>query len=216
MHNPDNVDSFTSTSVSKMFNQSVEKGTPDGHRSNQSTLMTAHELLEALQASPQAARRLGGHLGPPRAFCHPPFVPASPMLGMMSMQLECASAFFDGAVRSYRFPRLADERGWLTPVDLWRIPFTPVRAFLVEAPAGVSRGGHGHTSGQQLLMRVSGRIFVEVALGDQTMTIMLDETDSAILIKAPVWSRQTYCIEDARLLVFCDTPYDPASYIRER
>lgn len=131
------------------------------------------------------------------------------------MQAECTATFFGGAVRTYRFAAVADERGRLTPVDLAAIGLAPVRAFLIEAPDGETRGGHGHKNGRQLLLRISGEIVVELALENERHTVRLDATSNAVLIEAPVWSRQTYRGADARLLVFSDAPYDPDSYIVE-
>ena len=129
--------------------------------------------------------------------------------------IPSTSTCFDGKVKAYRFEAIGDVRGRLAPIYLARIPFEPVRAFLVEAPRGVSRGGHAHTAGRQLLVHVSGRIRVDLSWEDRRTTVVLDEVDNAVLIAAPVWSRQTYCTADSRLVVFCDTPYDPTSYIHE-
>jgi len=131
------------------------------------------------------------------------------------MQAECTALLFDGAVRTYRIAAVAEERGRLTPVDLAAIGFAPVRAFVIEAPDGETRGGHGHRSGRQLLLRISGEVEIDLALGEAHQVVRLDATDNAVLIEAPVWSRQTYRGPDARLLVFSDTPYDPNSYIDE-
>lgn len=129
--------------------------------------------------------------------------------------IPCTSTSIDGKVKTYRFAAISDARGRLAPIDFARIPFNPVRAFLVEAPSATSRGGHAHQTGRQLLMRVSGRIRVDLAWKNHRDTLVLDEVDNAVLIAATVWSRQTYCTADSRLMVFCDTPYDPRSYIHE-
>lgn len=126
------------------------------------------------------------------------------------------STYFGGAVLALRFPSLVDERGALVPIDFTRIAFSPVRAFVVEAPPGAQRGGHAHKSGKQLLLRVGGAIRVDTAWLREERSFVLDAVDNGLLIASPVWSRQTYCTEGAKLLVFCDTPYDPSSYVNER
>lgn len=108
-----------------------------------------------------------------------------------------------------------DVRGTLWPLDFSALPFTPVRAFLVEAPQGVVRGGHAHVQGSQLLVCVSGRIAVNTRFNGLEESHALDETGDALLISSPVWAQQTYLAPDSRLLVFCDTPYDPDAYLRD-
>ena len=46
--------------------------------------------------------------------------------------------------------------------------------------------------------------------------MVLGPENNAIMIASPVWSRQLYNGNDPRLMVFCDTPYDPNSYIYEK
>ena len=128
-------------------------------------------------------------------------------------KLGTLSAAFDGKVQSFRFPGVGSASGLLTPIDLTQIPLTPVRAFMVHASDGASRGGHAHTTGRQLLIRVQGQIKLETRLQGETHTLVLDEHDNAVLISAPVWSRQSYFGNPACIMVFCDTPYDPTDYI---
>jgi hypothetical protein len=132
---------------------------------------------------------------------------------MSNGQIECTGTLLDGKVKLYRFAAMTDERGSLFPVDFSQMAFSPVRAFLVEAPPGTARGGHAHATGQQLLLCVSGCIEIGLSLNNQEETLVLNSPESGVLIAAPVWSRQTYCTQDSRLMVFCDTPYDPSSYI---
>ncbi|HYD87791.1 MAG TPA: FdtA/QdtA family cupin domain-containing protein [Vitreimonas sp.] len=130
--------------------------------------------------------------------------------------MPCTASFYGGLVKTFRFGAVADARGSLTPFDFADLGFTPVRAFLVDAPDGATRGGHAHRSGRQLLIRVGGEISVETAHQSENHTFNLTETENALLIAAPVWARQLYRGADARLLALCDTPYDPASYVAER
>lgn len=105
-----------------------------------------------------------------------------------------------------------DPRGTLTPVDLSGHGFDTVRAFVVTAPDGTSRGGHGHRIGRQLLLRAGGRIEVELRHGGESALVTLDDTCPALLVEPGVWSRQTYRGDAATLVVFCDTEYDRADY----
>lgn len=121
-----------------------------------------------------------------------------------------------GLACAYRLP-IHDEGGAsLMPIDLAAIPLRVVRTFLVTAPDGAVRGGHGHRTGAQLLVRIGGQIELALAHDGDTAHVTLDEGLNAVLIHSPVWSEQTYRGADAALMVYCDTPYDPASYIHER
>jgi dTDP-4-dehydrorhamnose 3,5-epimerase-like enzyme len=107
----------------------------------------------------------------------------------------------------------ADARGVLSPIDFAACGFCPVRAFVVSGPAGSVRGGHGHRTGRQILMLVSGLVDVEARAGDEAALIRLDPARRALLIEPAVWARQTYLGDNAALVVFCDTGFDPDDYI---
>lgn len=117
-------------------------------------------------------------------------------------------------VQVMRFEPARDVRGALWPLDFGVLPFIPVRAFVVEAPEGAVRGGHAHLAGSQLLICINGHIDIEVSLQSASQTFSLGEGGDALLIRSPAWARQTYRTDSARLLVFCDTPYDPTDYLR--
>lgn len=126
------------------------------------------------------------------------------------------TTLFGGRASGLCFPSVDDGGASLLPLDLTDVPITAVRSFLVSAPNGTVRGGHGHRTGSQLLVRVSGEIELELVVDDETATLVLDHEQNAAMIHSPVWSRQTYRGESPQLLVLCDTPYDPDSYIHER
>ncbi|KQW79047.1 hypothetical protein ASC89_12125 [Devosia sp. Root413D1] len=106
----------------------------------------------------------------------------------------------------------ADERGALAALAFDRHRFAAVRSFIVEAPDGARRGGHGHHRGRQLLVRLSGSIDVELRYGGTVERLTLDDRLRAVLVEPPVWASQTYRGERASLLVLCDTAYDPDDY----
>lgn len=120
---------------------------------------------------------------------------------------------FGGLVRKFQLPVFEDRRGTLLPFEFADLPFVPVRVFLVSAPAGAVRGEHGHKSGRQILIRVAGEIEVECVLEDTRMSFVLSEEGSCLLVSSPVWARQTYRGRQPQLLVLCDLPYDPESYV---
>ena len=124
--------------------------------------------------------------------------------------------YCDGKVYPVAIDVFEDARGALAKVEFTGCDFHPVRAFIVTAPPGAVRGGHGHTKGRQLLIRVSGEIEVELFYRGRTQHLKLDATHRAVLIEAPVWSRQVYLGDNPTMIVFCDTPYDPEDYIWSR
>lgn len=123
--------------------------------------------------------------------------------------------WFGGRVAELIASTHADERGVLTALAFDRYRFAAVRTFIVEAPDGAVRGGHGHYRGRQLLVRLSGAVDVELRHGGSIERLTLDERCPAILVEPPVWASQTYRGERSSLLVLCDTPYDAADYFRE-
>ncbi len=126
------------------------------------------------------------------------------------------SRFFDGKVLTFHLCGIEDDRGVLIPIEFQRLPFLPVRAFLVQAPSGTSRGGHGHRTGRQIFIRVSGEIEIELCWQNEEKCVVLGPNNNAILIAAPVWSRLIYHGESPSLMALCDTPYDPSSYLYEK
>jgi dTDP-4-dehydrorhamnose 3,5-epimerase-like enzyme len=108
---------------------------------------------------------------------------------------------------------VVEERGDLLPIDLDTLPFPPRRLFVVRgAPPGTVRGGHAHRRGEQLLVRLSGSIRVEVRRGSESDSVDLGDSGTGLLVPPGVWSSQTYLTADAALLVLCSHPYDPADY----
>jgi dTDP-4-dehydrorhamnose 3,5-epimerase-like enzyme len=123
--------------------------------------------------------------------------------------------YFGGSVRRIQTRNFVSTTGVLSPVDFASLGFNPVRAFVVAAPAGSRRGGHGHRRGRQILMLVSGLIDVEIRWQSRTRTLRLDPAHRALLIEPPVWARQTYLGEHPAMVVFCDTDYDPTDYVHD-
>jgi dTDP-4-dehydrorhamnose 3,5-epimerase-like enzyme len=106
-----------------------------------------------------------------------------------------------------------DPRGVLTAIEFTRFGFRAVRAFVVTAPPGAERGGHGHVEGRQILLQISGRIELELVWQDLRERVTLDTRRRAVLIEPQVWSKQIYEGENPSMIVFCDTPYDPGDYL---
>jgi WxcM-like, C-terminal len=124
--------------------------------------------------------------------------------------------FFQGRVTVLHFEGIEDSRGVLVPIDFAALDFTPVRSFLVNGRNGVARGGHAHRQGAQLLLRIAGEIQVDLCFAGEERSITLDADANAMMLCAPVWSRQTYRGESPGMMVFSDQPFDPSGYLPDR
>lgn len=124
-------------------------------------------------------------------------------------------AIFGGKVVEIETESHADARGILTALAFGSLGFKPARVFVVEAPDGAVRGGHGHRAGRQLLMRVSGEIEIELRHGGEVESVTLSRSNRALLIEAPVWSSQTYRGASPAMVVLSDIEFDPDGYLPE-
>jgi len=106
-----------------------------------------------------------------------------------------------------------DLRGSLCPIQFDFDGFQPVRAFVVSAPDGQTRGGHAHARCRQVLLLVSGRIDIEATDGIASAKISLDAENRALLIEPNVWSEQIFHGACASMIVFCDIPFEKEEYI---
>jgi dTDP-4-dehydrorhamnose 3,5-epimerase-like enzyme len=119
---------------------------------------------------------------------------------------------FDPDVIRFEFEQIADSRGNLCPIDFDQLPFRPANMFFIfGAPPGTARGGHARRSSEQLLLCVAGVIRVAIQHRGRAEEFVLNERQ-AIYLKPNVWSQQTYCTSDARLLVLTSGKYEAADY----
>lgn len=122
--------------------------------------------------------------------------------------------WLNGRARLVGLQSISDERGSLLPLDFGALPFEPRRIFLVhDVPPGCVRGRHAHRSAHQLLLRVSGRITVEMRAGEERARHELDRSDVGLLLDPGVWASQVYETADARLLVLSSEAYRPDAYL---
>ena len=106
-----------------------------------------------------------------------------------------------------------DDRGRLVEFDFADLPFAVRRVFAVtDVPAGTLRGGHRHRRGTQVLFCTTGRVDVELRLGEAWADVVLTPDTGGLCIRAGVWALQRYVVEGSTLLVLASDPYDPASY----
>lgn len=125
-------------------------------------------------------------------------------------------SWLDGKARRIPIERIRDERGSLLPLDFHALPFEPRRIFVVhEVPAGTVRGRHAHHRSRQLLVRLHGRIEVEMRCQGVSARTVLADSHAGLLLEAGVWSAQTYLEPGSSLLVLASEAFHPSSYIAE-
>lgn len=111
------------------------------------------------------------------------------------------------------FEPKADARGSLVEFDFASLPFRVRRVFAVtDVPAGVTRGGHAHREGDQLLVCLAGCVAVELRRGEDSREVELRPGGGGLHIRPGVWASQRYTEEGSTLLVLASTPFDPAGY----
>lgn len=120
-----------------------------------------------------------------------------------------------GRVRRVPVTRHADARGLLSAIDLAAAGLPVRRAFVVSAPAGSVRGGHGHARGRQVLLCASGEVMVELRWPGGAAEVVLRPGEPGLVIEPGVWASQSYRGESPVLVVFCDTDFDPEDYVAE-
>ena len=125
-----------------------------------------------------------------------------------------SESWFDGLASRVPLRAFKDERGSLLPLDFPSLPFEPRRVFVVQdVPPGTVRGKHAHHRSRQLLIRLAGRIEVEMRFAGGTARTLLLDSQSGLLLEAGVWAAQTYLDPGSSLLVLASEPFDLASYI---
>lgn len=139
-------------------------------------------------------------------------VPGPPEMQSVANTVGKPMRLLGGSVRVLELECFRDHRGVLTPIAFADLGFSAARAFVVRAPQGALRGGHGHRRVRQVLFCASGAIDVDLRRGGSQASLRLDEDRPAVLLEAGVWAQQTYVGEDSILIVFADGPYDPADY----
>ena len=114
-----------------------------------------------------------------------------------------------------QFKTFEDDRGALVPIPLDELDLSPRRVFIVTgADGGCTRGGHGHRSGTQWLVLVSGQVNVLVRSdGEPPRLTRLSTRGEALKIRQGDIAWQRYADAGSCLLVLSDAEFDPDGYI---
>jgi dTDP-4-dehydrorhamnose 3,5-epimerase-like enzyme len=91
------------------------------------------------------------------------------------------------------------------------------RVFTITGvPEGGVRGDHAHRDCTQVVVCLLGRVTVVIDDGRDSTTVVLDSAARALSIPPGLWNHITFEGPGTVLAVFCDQPYDPADYLRDR
>lgn len=110
-----------------------------------------------------------------------------------------------------------DNRGSLIALeDGHNLPFDVKRVYYIYGTkAGVPRGFHAHKHLKQLLIAVSGSVFVKTEHNGKTETHLLNRPDEGLLIEGLVWREMYDFSRDCVLLVLAGDYYNESDYIRD-
>jgi len=108
-----------------------------------------------------------------------------------------------------------NDRGKLSVVEFYDLPFMPKRAFYVYDVSDLeTRGNHAHYRTQQFLICINGECGVGLYDGVDTSEVHLCTPNQGLYIPEMIWDSQIYSL-DATLVVLASTHYNPDDYIND-
>jgi dTDP-4-dehydrorhamnose 3,5-epimerase-like enzyme len=110
-----------------------------------------------------------------------------------------------------------DERGSLVALEEQKnVPFTIKRVYyLFETKNEVRRGFHAHKKLKQLAIAVKGSCRFMLDDGKEKIEVRLDNPAQGLYIESFMWREMYDFSDDCVLVVFADSLYDEADYVRD-
>lgn len=115
------------------------------------------------------------------------------------------------------FPSIGEtELGYISVAEKESLPFAVKRVYWTYyTPQNVERGGHAHKALQQILIAVSGTIFLDVEISSgQKFHFVLDSPSKGVYLPSMCWRTMKYS-HSAVQICFASEEYDEGDYIRE-
>lgn len=114
------------------------------------------------------------------------------------------------------FKPLGDERGSLIAIEAEKsVPFEVRRVYYIfDTKEGVERGFHAHKSLNQVAVAVTGSCDMVLDDGECETSVLLDSSQTGVLIEPNVWHYMKNFSSDCVLLILADQHYDESDYIR--
>jgi len=112
-------------------------------------------------------------------------------------------------------PTFWDKRGNLTVIDNIEstLPFAVKRVFYIYRVDDSVRGGHRHHRTTQAAICITGHCKIYNNNGREEETFVLDSAHKCLIIEPEDWHTMSEFSENAILLVFASTAFDPNDYI---
>jgi len=107
------------------------------------------------------------------------------------------------------------ETGYLIPMSLQELPFTPKRVFVVKNKfQNADRGGHAHVEEEHYLVCVAGSVEIKYENYSGTGMFTL-QTGASHHQRELEWLNLRFKENDTMLLVFSDQEYSESRYVRD-
>jgi dTDP-4-dehydrorhamnose 3,5-epimerase-like enzyme len=118
-------------------------------------------------------------------------------------------------IKIINFFRNCDEGGNLVAIESFKdIPIQISRVFYVYGSSG-NRGNHAHFKTRQVLICISGKVFVTCSDGNTSESFSLNSPDKGLYIPEMIWDSVDYIDNDSILLVLSDSHYDRNDYVED-
>ena len=109
----------------------------------------------------------------------------------------------------------SDNRGNLTVVEDYEIPFRIKRIFYIYELDESNRGGHRHKKTCQALICLKGKCKVRVNDGKDIITYVLDKPKKCLLLEPKDWHILTDFERGSIILVCASEYFDESDYVFE-
>ncbi len=114
-------------------------------------------------------------------------------------------------MKLFELQHINDSRGTLDVLEK-DLNFLVERVFIINAPAGTERGGHGHKKCQMILICPRGAVEIIINDGSGRKSIFLDRSSKAVFLEPEDWHVMNF-LEDSVLVVQASEKYDETDYI---
>jgi dTDP-4-dehydrorhamnose 3,5-epimerase-like enzyme len=112
--------------------------------------------------------------------------------------------------RMIEFPVFSDARGKLAVIEPGLGSPFPIRRvfYLFDVPPGAQRGGHAHSSLEELIFAASGSFDVVLDDGRTRKTVRMGDPRLGLYVPPMIWLALENFTSDAVCMVVASLPYD--------
>ena len=116
-----------------------------------------------------------------------------------------------------KFPKIGDpSTGYISIAEKNNLPFTPSRIYWTYfTPESVERGGHAHINLEQILVAVSGTIYLKIeTIKGEIFDFILDGPNIGVYVPKKSWRTMKYS-HNAVQMCIASIEYEEKDYIRD-